>query len=421
MTSPARPQDWWTRPARVLPIVGTIILMVALLTPQRSEGRFGDQRLSSELSGTMGARVLADLAVRLGFTVRKDSLPDIVPHGGRAIHAVLAPPVPMSREEAHELRQAVRGGDGLLLVLDERDPLSDSLGVTHQADGGIFTADAATVATCDSAATLDLAPTLWPDARVHVFPLRWLRGVPGDHIGFARVFVERSDRSRVGISMRDAGYTAAGFPLGRGRVVVVADPDFLRNDVLRRCRWGTDVVTVRMLEWLRAGGDVPRSTIAFDEYRQGFGKHTSTGDVIMPFLGDHPVGRSILALIVAALALIVAVAPRPLVPPEVERIERRDPLEQVDALAHAYEQVRATRTVVARLLHGMRWRVQRVGVTRSASDAAFLDLAVQHHNSIADDVDVIRHALDTPVSERELLAVGAALSRVEQTLTRTPP
>ena len=38
--------------------------------------------------------------------------------------------------------------------------------------------------------------------------------------------------------------------------MVVADPDLLRNDVLRYCKWGVDVLTVRMLEWLRAGGEV---------------------------------------------------------------------------------------------------------------------------------------------------------------------
>jgi hypothetical protein len=116
--------------------------------------------------------------------------------------------------------------------------------------------------------------------------------------------------------------------------------------------------------------------------------------------------------------LLLARAPRPIVPVEVERIERRDPLEQVDALSHAYEQVKATRTIVARLVRGVRWRALRGGFgARASSDTDFLDAAAQRYPALSDDVGVIRHALDTPSTDRDLVAVGAALHRLEDTLT----
>jgi hypothetical protein len=114
-------------------------------------------------------------------------------------------------------------------------------------------------------------------------------------------------------------------------VVVVADPDMLRNDVLARCSWGADVIAMQMLEWLRAGGSQPRATLVFDEYHQGFGHRESLLHVVWSFLAGHPVGRALLALIAAALVWLLANGPRAIPPHDREVVERRDPLEQVDA------------------------------------------------------------------------------------------
>jgi hypothetical protein len=214
------------------------------------------------------------------------------------------------------------------------------------------------------------------------------------------------------------GDAAVGFSYGRGRVVVVADPDLLRNDVLRRCNWGVDVIAVRMLEWLRAGDGPPRTTLAFDEYHQGYGSRPSVFTVTGSFLVDHPLGRAIVLGVMAALVLLLAVSPRAIKPQDVERVERRDPLEQVDALAHAYQQVRATRTITARLVRGMRWRVERGGsAARARTDDVFLDDIAEHNPSLAADVSLVRDALRDPVTDRDLPDVGAALRRIELTLT----
>ena len=413
MTAPreptAEPRDWWARPRIVLPLVGAVMLLLALLTPQPTLGRMGDERLSSHLSGSLGARAFAETAERLGFVMsRRDSTgaPPADTARGRTIHAVLAPPVAISGAEAHAYLDAVRAGDALLLVFHERNALSDSLGLWRTAGGTLYR-DPSDSGDCRRR---ELTPPLWPDGKVHLYGLRWLRGAPRDRIVLAAL---KPDEDEPPIT----GEAAAGFALGRGRIVAIPDPDLLRNDVLRRCEWGADVLAVRMLEWLRAGGDVPRDRLVFDEFHQGFGPAPSALATSARFLLAHPVGRSILMLAIAALILLAARAPRPLPPVDVERVERRDPLEQVDALAHAYEQVRATRTATARLLRGVRTRAERGSpAARQRTDDQFLDVVQAAHPERRDDVLLIRRALREPVAPHELPGVSAALQRLEESL-----
>jgi hypothetical protein len=410
--APARPADWWTRPRAVLPIVGAFVVLLALLTPQPSLGRLGDARLSSRLSGSLGARALAETAERFGFRVeRRDSVGAPTPTAarGHTIHAVLAPPMALTAAEAHAYLDAVRGGDALLLVFDGRNALSDSLGLWRTESGTLDRLPVGERYGCRR----DLTPPLWPDGTVHLYGLRWLRGAPRDRVVFAPLRAN-------GVSASVPGEAAAGFALGRGRIVAIPDPDLLRNDVVRRCDWGADVLAMRMLEWLRAGGEAPRTSLVFDEYHHGFGRSPSALGTAAAFLVAHPVGRAILVLTVAALVLLLAVAPRALPPIDVEREERRDPLEQVDALAHAYEQVGATRTMVARLVRGVRWRAARGSpAARLLTDDAFLaGLAATDPARRADAARIAR-ALREPVAPRDLPEIAAALRRLEESLTTT--
>jgi hypothetical protein len=411
--TPPRKRGRWARPGVVLPIVATIALILALLTPQSSVGRVGDPRLSSHHASSLGARLLAETAARLGFLVSARAAtpsPDSAAQRGTTIHAVLAPSLPVSPEEAHAYLEAVRAGDALLLALDRRNALSDSLGARHTGEGGVL--HSAPKDTLGCRPRRDFVPPLWADGFVHLYGLRWVRGEPAKRVVFAQVLP-----SALAGPVSDA---AVGFPVGRGRVVVVADPDLLRNDVLRRCAWGADVIAVRMLEWLRAGGDAPRTALVFDEFHQGYGPAPSTGRVVRRFLVEHPAGRTLLALVAAGLILLLAMGPRPLSPREAETIERRDPLEQVDALAHAYEQVGASRTIAARLLRGVRWRVD--GPSSAAHrrpDDVFLAEVEAAAPDLAADVALIRRALREPLSPRDLPDLGAALRRLEDTLTTT--
>ena len=300
----------------------------------------------------------------------------------------------------------------MLLVVEGRTPLSDSLGVTNLTRGGVLPRYDTGGEEC--AGRLDFTPPLWADGRVHLFGLRWLRAAPAASVVFASL-----DHDAAGGAGRP-GDAAVGFRLGQGRVVVVGDPDLLRNDVLRRCEWGADVIAVRMLEWLRTGGAAPRTTLAFDEYHQGYGSRPTIFSVTGAFLANHPLGRAIMLSVLAALILMLAVAPRAIPPQDVERVERRDPLEQVDALAHAYEQVHATRTITHRLLRGVRWRVERGATSaRAREDDAFLDAALARTAALSDDVALVRRALREQVADRDLPGIGAALRRIEDTLTTT--
>lgn len=413
LTEPRR-LDWWARPAIVLPAVAALLFLVVLLTPQSTSGRVGDDRLSAHLAGSLGARGLKEVATRFGWrTVLRDSAPTPAGARGGTVHAVLAPPLTMTPAQAHRYLEAVRAGDALLLVLGRRDPLGDSLGLRHSDAGGQFTAREADTEDCGPGA--DFTPPLWPDGNVHLWALRWVRGRPHDAVDFATVEMPVKDSATVDES------AASGFALGKGRVVAVSDPDLLRNDVLRRCGWGADAAAMRMLEWLRAGGDQPRSTIEFDEFHQGYGPTKSPTSVAARFLRAHPVGRTILQGVLAALVLLLALAPRPIVPRARARAERRDPLEQADALAHAYQQVRATRTATQRLLRGVRARVGHAGGRgRTGDDDAFLALARDTDPARADDVALVRRALASPGGDDALPEIGAALRRIELSLTITP-
>jgi hypothetical protein len=410
-SAPPRGLDWWVRPRVVLPLVAAIVVLVALLTPQPELGRMGDPRLSSHLAGGLGARALAETAERFGFTiVRRDSVgaPAAADAHGGVIHAVLAPPLPITGAEAHRYLEAVRAGDALLLVFDDRNALSDSLGLWRTRGGILYRVpDDST-----NCRRRDLTPPLWADGKVHLYGLRWLRGPPADRVTLAALQEDQ------GATV--PGEAAAGFSLGRGRVVAIPDPDFLRNDVLRRCEWGADVLAMRMLEWLRAGGEHPRDVLVFDEYHQGFGRRPSALGTSARFLFMHPVGRGLLALTVAGLVLLAAAAPRPLPPADPARVERRDPLEQVDALAHAYEQVGATRTITLRLWRGVRSRVDGSSpAARARTDEEVLAAMDAGDPDVRDDVALVRRALREPVSTNELSDVGAALRRLEASLTTT--
>lgn len=413
--APSRPRDWWSRPKVVLPLVGAIALIVALLTPEPTLGRVGDARLSSHLTGSLGAAALARTAERFGFKViARDTspVPDSTTAAGHTIHAVLAPPLTITDWEAHQYMRRVRDGDALLFVLNGASALADSLHVTTTSGGGLLRVAPADTAGCRSSRSF--IPPLWPDGKVHVYGLLWTHGEPP-----AREILARRSGPFEGGATRWAE-AAAGITLGAGRVAVVADPDLLRNDVLARCTWGADVVAMRMLEWLRAGGAGPRSVLVFDEYHQGYSSRESLAHVVWSFLVGHPVGRALLTLAVAGVVLLLAVGPRALPPRDREMIERRDPLEQVDALAHAYEQVEATRTATARLLRLLRQRVEGTGAfQRARSDEAFLADASRSQPERGEDIALIARALREPLSGRELPQVAAAMRRLEDSLLAT--
>jgi hypothetical protein len=415
--APAPRRSRFAQPKVVLPIVAAAILVVALLTPEPTSGRSGDPRLSSRLTSSQGAGVLYELAERLGWRPSQ-RLADSIPLGDTTVvHLVLDPALPLSALETRDLLDRVRRGAGLVYVLGG-GPLADSLRV-RAALGSAGRLVAEDTSRCDERGESVLSDGLpfWPDGRTYILAVQWR--------GAAAPGAETLATVRDGFDVRSReGPAAVGFPFGRGRVAVVADPDLLRNDVLRVCRWGADIAAVRILEY--ASADAPgggrRDRLVFDEYHQGFGDQPGTFRGIVRFLAGTGPGHLVLQLAGAGLVLLLAVGPRVLPPRPTERIERRSPLEHVDALARAYRAVGATRTATLRLLHGVRRRVeQSLGAgAASSGDAAFLDWALTRAPARAGDIELIRRALAHSVSRRDLEAVGAALTRLEIALTSFP-
>jgi len=436
VTTPAAPgrKARLLQPRVALPIIAAAIIIVALLTPEQTGGRTGDSRLTIRSTDAQGASALHELARRLGWNPT-ERLTDTIPLGDTtAVHVVLDPPVTPSAMETHQLLERVRRGAGLLFVLGG-GPLADSLGLGEDGNevprsgsvigaarilvsssGQLVATDTSNCAGRDES-FLSAGLPFWPDKETHILALRVKGAYPPGSQTLATV------RGSIHTS-RPESPAAIGFPLGKGRVAVVADPDLFRNDVLRVCRWGADVAAVRILEYVSddapAGGR--RERLVFDEYHQGYGDHPGTVRGIVTYLGRTASGHLVLQLAGAGLVLLLAVGPRLLPPRAAERIERRSPLEHVDALARAYRAVGATRTATARLVHGVRRRVEHSLGARSAvsSDDAFLGWAEQRAPARASDVELVRQALAKPVSRRDLEIVGQALRRLETSLTSFP-
>lgn len=457
MTPPLPPNDTLAarRRRRRLALAGllTLIAAAALLTPEVIGGRSGDERLTTYSAEAQGARLLYELTSRLGWRVTRWTAGPEIDADARTVMAVLDPAQPIAAIEAHHILERVRAGSALLYVMSGSSALNDSLHVKRSLfGGGVYeptiagTRDVASAATArdslrarhfDTAATDSAsadeeeaqtsaecahAPPnggglpMWPDQTVRLWQLQWTRPRPPGLVIFARSVLERESRDTTANRPAPA---AAGFPLGAGRVIVASDPDLLRNDVLRVCRFGLDVVAVRMLEYL-AAGPVRRDRLIFDEYHHGFGAHPGTLRAIVAYLAHSSSGHVLLQGLLGGLVLLLALGPRALPPHDVERVERRSPLEHVTALAQAYARVGATRTATTRLLRGVRRRVQpdaaRTGVRGPAeSDALFLDTAGASATR-AKDVALIREALAAPVTRRQFEAVGDALDHLEKSL-----
>lgn len=434
MTAPA-PRDLRSRllrPSVALPVIAAAVIGVALLTPEDTGGRTGDSRLTSRSTDSQGAAALYELAGRLGWQTSR-RLTDTIPLGDTAVvHVILDPPLPLSEAQTGELLDRVRRGAGLVYVLGEGTPLADSLGLGSRRNrvGSVIGSSELIVGRTGQLVAPDTASCrderegflrgglpFWLDGKTLILALRWEGDAPSGARVLASVLIPDGD------SASELSAAAMGFPLGRGRVAVVADPDLVRNDVLRVCRWGADVAAIRILEYASDGApNGRRSRIVFDEFHQGYGEQPGTFRGIVRYLGRTPSGHLVLQLAGAGLVLLLAAGPRLLVPKATERIERRSPLEHVEALAQAYRAVGATRTATSRLLHGVRRRVEHALGARSGatSDDAFLAWASERVPSVAADVEIVRQALAKPIARRELETVGQALRRIEAALTSFP-
>ena len=406
MTSPpAGTTTRRTSAAKLLLALGVLAVIVALLTPEAPGDSSGGR--SSYSTAPAGVRMAYELAGRLGWRVQRrlttfDSAPS-----ERTVQVVLAPEGGLGGSEVHRLLDNVRGGGGLVFSLDGNEEIADSLGVKlgprDAILGGTPDPQCHKPATLTARALLALPP--------EVSEIVWQK----------RPMVRESTLVRVRTPSGPPVAAAIGFPLGAGKVALTSNSALFSNEAVRNCPWRADVAVASMLEYVRParGGS---ASLVFDEFHHGFGIHGGTLRAAATYLAHTPSGHFVIQALVAGLLLLIAKAPRAIPPRDSRVTARRSPLEHADALGRAYADVGATRTATSRLVGGLRRRLNRwIPVGPGASDEAFLDAVARRVPDRTGDVATIRSALAGPMPSRELVIVGDALNRIEQTVLTTPP
>lgn len=394
------------RPQVVLPALAAAVLAAVLLTPVGDEDK-SPEYLTTRSTTINGAKGLRDLLGRLGWSTSERLTPFATPLDSSAVYFVLGTQIDFSETEAHSLLEGVRRGTRVIVIPEAGSALSDSI--------GIRVSETTTVplhpfpdSLLGSYDRLDTLREIFGRTGARTFH-RYLEGVPAsdsDSVGVwprnAQSFLRvRTERHRLEPEI-------AMLRMGRGVVVAIGDPSFLRNDVLRRTAGA--LLAVRIMEQIDSSGHAP---VVFDEFHQGFGRTDSPIDVFVEALTLTKPGRAALQLALAAVLYLLAIGVRPIPPVSRARLERRSPLEHVGALSRAYEAIDATRLVVKRLVSGIRRR-HPLGSSRQLSDAEYLALLRVRLPALGADIDALTRALAQKPTPEGLVAAGAAIDHIER-------
>lgn len=393
--------------ASIAVALGVLTLLIALFTPEAPGKSQGG--LSSYSTAPGGAGIVYDLAGRFGWrTERRITTLDSLRRRGdtrTTVQVVLAPNEQLGAHEIHNLLENVRNGGGLIFSLDGDDALEDSIGVSagFRAPFMMTTVDSA----CDhsrftSSADLFAIP---PEVR----EITWTRHAPG----VVEPLIHNGSGPRL--------VSGLGFRMGKGRVAVVGGSDVFSNSAVRVCRLGADIAAMRLVEYTRPGGPTSHPVLVFDEFHHGFGVHGGSLKAAVGYLSRASTGHLFAQALAAGLILLLAMAPRPLVPRTVTQIMRRSPIEHAAALGRAYEDVGATRTATSSLVSGLRRRMRGiVAVPSSADDGVFLEAVVRRIPSLAPRVETVNRARADDTPKRDFAEVGRALATIEEQLQSTP-
>jgi hypothetical protein len=421
--------------------------------------------LDADSPAPAGALALAEAARRFGWQTERAELP-LAAARPAATYAAVRAAHGVRERDAGQLLAAVRAGAGLVVdVRPAGDPLSDSLGLRLVTRGAWTLDNRRTAARLGVAAAIGrpgCAPRV-VDARAGTDAADFVladsgaaaEGAPG-----RRLFVDawrRADGGDVdppaprparpgaaGRGTRPDARTAAappatgvawspvlvGFPLGRGRVVAVADASLLTNGALRTCWAAAGPAALRALEWVapaQPAGARGRGALVFLQGRRAAGAEPGGASPLRATwraLTEVPAGRAVAQALGAALVLLAALGARPVPPLPAGRAERRSPREHVGALARAYHEARATRLVARRLARGLRRRyggAGRAAAGPAADEAAFLAtlparLPPALRDGAARDAAALAAATREPVAPSALAEVGAAAARLDAAL-----
>jgi hypothetical protein len=402
-----RAVDRWLRPRYVFAALALLVVAAVLFTPEPEPGD-GAMRLTTLGHDPYAARGLYDVLARLGWRVEQRRTPFQAPLDTTAVYVILAPPIQPGATEVGTLLDAVRRGARAIVVPIPGAPIADSLGL-RRSPVSVYGLDVSRPAIAED--TVASEAVLTAAQAVGSFH-RYLEPVPTSEEDTAPSF-PRDTITLVRVHTRNRGAmpTMMARRIGRGTVLAIADPTFLRNQNVRD--GSAAVLAVRLFEWL----DPARpGRIVFDEYHQGFGNDASLFATVGDAIAHTAPGRGALQLCVAGLLLLLAYGVRPIAPRARTVIERRSPLEHVGALSRAYEQIGATRLATQRLVRGLRRR-HPLGATGALDDDQYLALLGTRVSALAGDAEVLRAALHRPHSAADWVAVGAAIDHIERTLT----
>lgn len=394
-----------------VPIALVTIILLALFSPTRDTTSSYDARLSSNLSGPNGAKGIYDVARRLGWNAERRNRNPFDSIGPGEIIAVLAPSVSLSERETSVLLQRVRDGASLIAIVEKGSALEDSLELPISERYITVPVDRPVDFNCPSGDSRGTVRVSSENAPMRPFAQTVRR--PSD----AQIFAASTRRDMPW----QPRYVAMGFPLGTGRVVALADANYLRNDFLRVCKWGLGVSAVRMLEFLSAGKRPQDTRIVFDEFHQGFGPQASITRAAGKLLFRTKWGGLLLQVIAASVVLLLAISPRPIPPVAASRIQRRSQFEHVDALSSAYQQISATRLVTETLLRGLRRRLGGQSSTiarKSESDESFLGHVARSFPQVSREVATVSASLTESSSPSRLRDTVAAIETIERTIKR---
>ena len=382
-----------------------ILVITAILAPGGPDtvGRELSTR-SRAIDGAHGLRAVLDA---LGWHTRERLTPYAGTLDTAATYVMLGTPLDPSAHEIHTLLNTVRHGANAIVVPERGSAIAESIGV-QTARRTFIPLRPTSDSLFGSADRVDSVREAFGELSARTFHT-YLEGTPpsdSDSVGAWPA----SARTLLSVGKRDIKPEITVLPMGRGQVVAIADPAFLRNDVLRKTAGA--VLAVRILENV---DPARRSPIVFDEYHQGYGEQTSMPAVLREALLGTSWGRAILQLGAAALLYLLVIGVRPIAPSSRAHYERRSPLEHVSALSRAYEAIGATGLAGQRLVRGVRRR-HPLGTTSQLSDDAYLALLRARAPALGKDIDILTHALAGKPSTEELVSAGAAIDHIERNL-----
>lgn len=387
-----------------------ISVLLASLSTHRSTDAFL-QRPSTFFTDPSGTRAL--------LLVMKQFLPAteqwrrpihlLPPHGTNDAvgTVVMAGPVePLALNEAEHLHRWLGGGGQLILLTASGWPLS------HRKTSNELDSNEDTAAHPRETLLSRYAPALrWTEAGRLLTGRATGSSIPEGEItlGWRRSFADTGGAQV--IASVDGVPLAVELPVGRGRIVAIADPGMASNGLLRRSDNAVWLVSL-------AAGWSP-GKVLFDEYHHGFGLKRGTTELMRAFLMT-PWGWSFLQVILAGLLLLLAAGRRFGRVKETALPSRSSPLELVEARAGVLQvagaQQFAADLIAQQVCHSLG---KPQAKTVDSTDLARELEKVTQNRGVADRVAEFRTLFlkarnGARLSDREFIELGRAAGEITQ-------